>query len=182
MAKMEVIVASCNPVKLDALKRGFAAIFRGEEFDWRSINAPSGVSRQPSSDQETRQGAFNRTQYIKSSVPQADYWCGIEGGIEFDDGGAMYAFAWVVIEGREHTGRARSGTFQLPPEVAHLVKSGLELGEADDLVFKQANSKQKNGAVGLLTDDVLTRTSLYEEAVILALIPFKNRELYSQKT
>jgi len=58
------------------------------------------------------------------------------------------------------------------------VNSGLELGEADDLVFGQANSKQKNGAIGLLTNDVLNRTTLYEQAVIMALIPFKNPHLY----
>lgn len=55
---------------------------------------------------------------------------------------------------------------------------GKELGEADDLVFGQTNSKQANGAVGILTDNVLTRTTFYEPAVILALIPFKNPELY----
>jgi non-canonical (house-cleaning) NTP pyrophosphatase len=34
------------------------------------------------------------------------------------------------------------------------------------------------GAVGILTGDVLTRTTYYEPAIILALIPFKNPELY----
>ncbi len=51
---------------------------------------------------------------------------------------------------------------------------GLNLGDADDQVFRRTNSKQGSGAVGLLTDDVVTRTTLYEQAVILALIPFKN--------
>ena len=55
----------------------------------------------------------------------------------------------------------------------------MELGEADDIVFGQSNSKQKSGAVGLLTGDIIDRKSLYEEAVVLALIPFKNEELYS---
>jgi non-canonical (house-cleaning) NTP pyrophosphatase len=52
------------------------------------------------------------------------------------------------------------------------------LGEADDLVFGRSNSKQANGAVGLLTDDAVTRTTYYVPAVIFALIPFKNAELY----
>ena len=69
-------------------------------------------------------------------------------------------------------------SFYLPPQVAELVRQGVELGEADDIVFGQSNSKQASGAVGLLTGDVIDRAGLYEGAVILALIPFKNRQLY----
>jgi len=59
------------------------------------------------------------------------------------------------------------------------VRQGKELGEADDLVFAKENSKQDNGAVGLLTGNVIDRTALYQQAVVLALIPFKNPHLYS---
>jgi non-canonical (house-cleaning) NTP pyrophosphatase len=76
------------------------------------------------------------------------------------------------------TGKARSGTFFLPTKIAALVREGKELGEADDIVFLQRDSKQNNGAIGLLTDNVIDRTLLYEHAVILALLPFKNEVLY----
>jgi non-canonical (house-cleaning) NTP pyrophosphatase len=62
--------------------------------------------------------------------------------------------------------------------VADLIRQGKELGEADDIVFGRNNSKQENGAVGLLTGDVINRAQLYEMAVILAFIPFKNLDLY----
>jgi non-canonical (house-cleaning) NTP pyrophosphatase len=55
----------------------------------------------------------------------------------------------------------------------------MELGDADDLFYQRKNSKQLNGSVGLLTNDLFTRTSLYVEAVMLALIPFKNPGLYT---
>jgi non-canonical (house-cleaning) NTP pyrophosphatase len=64
--------------------------------------------------------------------------------------------------------------------VADLIRQGKELGEADDLVFNRSNSKQDNGAVGLLTGNVIDRAQLYEQAVILALAPFKNTEWYSR--
>jgi non-canonical (house-cleaning) NTP pyrophosphatase len=54
----------------------------------------------------------------------------------------------------------------------------MELGDADDLVFARQNSKQKNGAVGLLTADAIDRLELYIPAVIFALIPFKNPLLF----
>jgi non-canonical (house-cleaning) NTP pyrophosphatase len=103
---------------------------------------------------------------------------GIEGGVA-EKKGEMEAFAWVVIRSREGLeGKGRTGTFFLPPAVQELVNAGKELGEADDIVFGRENSKQQNGAVGLLTGDVIDRTHYYTEAVVLALIPFKNKRLY----
>ena len=57
------------------------------------------------------------------------------------------------------------------------MRQGIELGHADDQVFGRSNSKQQNGSVGLLTGDVVDRTAYYVQAVILALIPFKNPTL-----
>jgi non-canonical (house-cleaning) NTP pyrophosphatase len=88
------------------------------------------------------------------------------------------AFAWIVISDGEKTGKARTASFFLPSEVAKLVHQGMELGDADDQVFKKSNSKQKNGAVGLLTNDAITRKSLYLPAVQMAFIPFLNPKLY----
>ena len=62
--------------------------------------------------------------------------------------------------------------------VVDLINQGKELGEADDIVFGHSNSKQKNGAVGILTGNLIDRTQFYVEAMILALIPFLNKEIY----
>jgi non-canonical (house-cleaning) NTP pyrophosphatase len=103
---------------------------------------------------------------------------GIEGGVDMI-GAGMYAFAWVVIlrSGFQH-GEARSASFLLPAALSDLVSAGVELGEADDRVFGRQNSKQENGAVGLLTADAVDRAALYVMPVILALIPFKQGSLY----
>jgi inosine/xanthosine triphosphatase len=174
-----IVIASGNPVKMEAARRGFQKMFPGETFEMRSVEASSGVQDQPMSSQETRQGAHNRACAAAKAIPQADYWVGIEGGIE-DVGEEMEAFAWVVVYSPQLTGKGRTGAFFLPPAVASLIRQGKELGEADDIVFSQNNSKQANGAIGILTGDVIDRTSLYEHAVILALAPFKNPELYQQ--
>ena len=90
----------------------------------------------------------------------------------------MEAFAWIVINGKDISGKAQTSTFQLPPKIVELINQGVELGHADDLVFKRNNSKQGNGAVGILTHDIIDRVEYYRHAVILALIPFVNSELY----
>lgn len=172
-----VILASENPVKIEAAGNGFQRLFPEETFEVRGVSVPSGVNDQPSSDAETLMGAHNRAVNAARAVPEADYWIGIEGGIQQTPEG-MTAFAWVVVCDREREGRSRTGAFYLPARVAELVQQGLELGDADDLVFGKNNSKQKNGAIGILTDNVVDRCALYEQAVIMALVPFKNKELY----
>ena len=178
MSLIKVVVASKNPVKLKATRDAFRKFFKNDQISFQEVDAPSKVSKQPIGDRETFNGAFNRAAFIKANYPEADYWVGIEGGVLFEIEDEMCAFAWVVINDREMTGKARTGTFFLPPEIGRLVKDGKELGEADDIVFHQSNSKQKNGAIGLLTGDVLTRSGFYEQAVILALIPFRNKKLF----
>ena len=173
----KVIIASQNPVKVEATRLAFESMFPNQSFIYKGIHVESGVRDQPMSSEETLKGAQQRAENARENVKEAEYWVGIEGGIEERDKG-MEAFAWVVILSDQQTGRSRTSSFYLPPKVINLIRQGMELGEADDIVFGKSNSKQKNGAVGLLTGNVLTRTTYYREAITLALIPFKNPELY----
>lgn len=173
-----ICVASQNPVKAQATLGGFQRMFPEEHFILHTLTVPSGVSDQPCSSAETLQGAMQRAQAASQLDTEADFWVGIEGGVE-SHGEELAAFAWIAIQSTELLGKARTGTFYLPPEVAALVRQGVELGEADDIVFQKSNSKQMNGAIGILTRDVIDRTQLYEQAVILALVPFKNQALYT---
>lgn len=171
-----VIVASTNPVKIQATRNGFERMFPREHFRITGISVESGVNDQPLTDHETYQGALNRATQAIQAVNDADYWVGIEGGLEAAEG-ELRGFAWIIVCDRERTGKSRTATFVLPEEVSALIREGKELGDADDLVFKRKNSKQDTGSVGILTDEVLDRTRYYEHAVILALIPFKNPSL-----
>mgnify|MGYP002527207021 FL=1 len=108
----------------------------------------------------------------------ADFWVGLEGGIETFDGQLM-AFAWMAILGSDGTiGEARTVTLPLPPAVKALVDEGMELGDANDRIFSTVNSKQKGGAFGLLTNGLYTREGVYTQALVIALVPFVN-DLYS---
>ncbi len=174
---MKIIVASKNPVKINAVKIGFEKMFPKAIFKTEGISVPSDVSDQPMSHEETLRGALNRATNAMKENEVADYWVGIEGGIE-KKGLEMSAYAWVFIKGKEKAGKAQTGAFFLPPSIVELINEGKELGEADDIVFGHTNSKQQGGAVGLLTHNIIDRTSLYVDAVIMALIPFKNENLY----
>ena len=177
----KLIIASKNPVKVQAALNGFKEMFPNEAFEAEGVSVPSGVSDQPMGDEETYRGALNRALAAKKEK-EADYWIGIEGGNIPNDYG-METMAWVIIidkEGRK--GHARTAGFYLPPKVIELVNQGYELGHADDIVFGTENSKQTTGSAGLLTEGVMDRIRFYTPAVILALIPFKQKKLYPIKT
>jgi inosine/xanthosine triphosphatase len=174
---IKIVIASNNPVKIHAALRGFQKAFPGREFEAKSIQVASGVSDQPMTDEETLQGAQNRVTAARTLIPDGDFWVGIEGGVEWM-GSDLAVFAWIVIESQEISGKGKTGTFFLPPKLTELVRSGKELGEADDIFFNRKNSKQENGAIGILTKDLVDRRKLYEMAVIFALLPFINQDIY----
>ena len=174
---MKVVVASKNPVKIASAKEALENMWPEKAFEVLGASVPSGVADQPIGDEETLLGARNRAKAAVVAEPSADLYIGIEGGIMAQDGGYMTA-AWIAVYDGKREGSARSAAFHLPPEVCRLLDTGLELGDADDQVFGSSNSKQAGGALGLLTDNKLTRTGLYVPAVMMALIPFLKKELY----
>lgn len=175
-----IIVGSKNPVKISCTDVGFHTVFDGA-FLVEGLNVSSDVPDQPIGDAQTLLGATNRAQNANAVFPEADYWVGIEGGITENSNG-MEAFAWVVVMDKsKQLGKAKTATFFLPKNIAKLVSDGMELGDAMDKVFDEENSKQAGGAVGLLTNGVLGRKAYYQQAVILALIPFIKAALYENQ-
>jgi inosine/xanthosine triphosphatase len=139
---VKVIVASKNPVKIGAASEAFAVVFPEASIDVSGVEVDSGVGDQPDTDAKTREGARARALSAHDAEPDADFWVGLEGGVEVLDGQLM-AFAWMAIKGRKSDiSEARSATLPLPPAVKELVDAGVELGEANDRVFSTVNSKQ----------------------------------------
>jgi inosine/xanthosine triphosphatase len=176
---VRVVVASQNPVKIGAARQAFAAVFPDDAIDVIGVEVDSGVGVQPDDDAKTRKGARARVSSACNVEADADFWVGLEGGVDVFDGQLM-AFAWMAVKGRlGNVSEARSATLPLPPAVKDLVDAGMELGAANDRVFATVNSKQGGGAYGLLTDGRYTRESIYTQTLIIALTPFVNA-LYPQ--
>jgi len=171
---MKVVVSSHNPAKIRAVKDAFSLQFPGEVIELIATSVESGVGDQPWSDEETRRGARNRALNGYTQRADADFWVGLEGGLEMIDDQLM-AFAWMVVLGPgQQFGEARTVTLPLPPAVKALVDQGMELGDANDNVFSTVNSKHQGGAFGLLTNGIYTREGVYTEALVMALLPFVN--------
>ncbi len=171
--KIKILVGSKNPTKINAVFLAFEKVFK-VPVDVVGISVSSGVSDQPMSCAETKNGAKNRVKQLKEN--NADFYVGIEGGCSYE-GKNLFAFAWVVVVSEKKTGYGKTSLFQLPKEIQNLIEQGVELGVADDLVFKRKNSKKKDGAVGILTRGLVDRSKYYKEAVIMSLVPFINKSL-----
>ena len=168
---MKVSVASKNPVKIQAIQAAFTKFFSGTSLSVEGFYCPSEIEDQPIGEEYTLLGAMNRLSHLRQLAPDSNYFASIEGGIlEFQND--LHVFAWIVIENSNLVSKNRTATFCLPTSLSTLIREGKELGDADDIVFGRKNSKQGDGTVGALTNQLITRTDYYEHAAILALIPF----------
>lgn len=180
---LQVIVASLNPAKIAAAQLALAQLLPDSAFVVTGVAVDSGVAEQPVSDTETYQGARQRAFAAKISVPEADLWIGMEGGIEFINPQLnpqhCIAFAWIQVLGSTLDNASRSASLTLPPIVAQALANGEALGPAMDRLYQQSHNRPTGGAIGMLTQQHLTRRTVYRDTLILALAPWLNPQLYN---
>jgi len=170
-----VAVGSTNPVKLGAVRAVLARLAPGITVEGVAVS--SGVPDQPVGDAETIAGATTRAHAARAAL-DADLGFGIEGGVvEAPEG--MRSCAWAVVctrDGVAHVGGSLS--MPLPDAVAALIRDGVELGHAIDRVAGTENIKHGAGAVGVLTEGLVSRQQAYEVILAYALAPVLGAERY----
>jgi len=162
-----VVAATTNPAKIHAIAQAFNDVFGEGSCHIEGVGVDSGVAAQPLSHLETRTGARQRVMNARQVRPEATFWVAIEAGIEEDS-----AFACIVIENQKQRGESRSASFTLPPAVLAGLRDGRELGEEMARLTGIENIKHQGGAIGAFTHGLLSRASVYHQALILALCPF----------
>ena len=174
---MRVAIGSKNPVKIEAVSRAYVEAYPGRGMEFIPLNAPSSVSRQPMSNEETRIGAINRAKFALEKSG-ADYGVGLEGGLHPVEG-QWYCIGWVAIVDKKGVcSLGSTAMIAVPKKVMNLIFEGMELGEAADATFGAVNSKQKGGFSSFLTNGVLNRTDEYRIPVHHALSRFLHPELF----
>ncbi|MFN2530767.1 MAG: DUF84 family protein [Pyrinomonadaceae bacterium] len=150
-----------------------------------TTNAPA----MPLTDWQLMQGARERALAVKDSLGtrrmEADIYVGLEGG-----------FHSISIEGEWHTflrGWAyatdgKRGAFGGAPSISvpeaivkNVVEGRRELGLVIDDVAGQRDVRSRQGAWGILSKDLVTRSLSFELALISAFAPFYNPKLYEQE-
>lgn len=178
---MKIVVASTNPVKIDAVRNAWQAMFPDVVSVAEGQNPHLDLPDQPMG-REVYNAAQARLDAIARDHTDADFWVAIEGGVEMDDHQKMLCNAWIVMrDAKGRASEARTASFPLPPKLAELILEGMEMGHANDKVFGLTNSKHNQGMTGILTHGVIDRTAYYQHAVTLALSAYRNEELYFEE-
>jgi inosine/xanthosine triphosphatase len=135
------------------------------------LDTVSGVSDQPTSDEEALRGAENRARAAMRALPSA-FAVGIESGISSFAGG-LFSFTWVaILDSNGQMGRACSARIELPGAIAAEVAAGLDLETAVLKATCQAGLGSRGGAFGHLTSGAVTRTAATLQALHLAFTRF----------
>ncbi len=170
-----IAVGSRNPVKIRAVQAVVRQIWPAAEVV--GVSVPSGVDVQPRTEAQTRLGALNRARAARLAV-DADLGVGLEGGVE-ELRGRLYLVNSVVAVDRDgQQGEGGGVRMELPPAFRASLDAGRELGDLIDAASGQLNTKQKDGAIGLLTAGLADRQQSFEQALTYALVRWLAPSLY----
>eukprot|EP01031_Cornospumella_fuschlensis_P035130 gene35130-42547_t len=175
-----------NPAKVNATLLGSRTALKGEEITVFEYEVRSGVSLQPIGDEETLKGAITRAKgaydvHVRRHNERPDYAIGLESGVAASTicHTDLESFAWIVVYDGRKLGRARTCSVVLPPPVTHLIlEEGMETTAAFDYFFDTTDFASVEGFVGHLTGGSINRAAYYEQAVVMAFVPFLWGELY----
>ncbi len=170
-----IAVGTMNPVKIRAAETVARRIW--PEAEVRGVTVESGVDVQPRSETETRQGALNRAIAAREAL-DADLGLGLEGGVEELRGRLYLINSVVAVDRAGQRGEGGGVRMELPPAFLAGLDQGQELGHLIDAASGQVNSKQKDGAIGLLTAGLANRQESFEQALTYALVRWLAPSLY----
>ncbi|MGM9951595.1 MAG: DUF84 family protein [Lysinibacillus sp.] len=161
---LRIAIGTKNKAKIAAVEEVANNYFATVAYEYMSV--PSGVSEQPFSDAETRQGAINRAVNAREATG-ADLSFGLEGGV-YELDGAMYCCNWGAVAIKGGPVISSSGaSFILPEEIAGQLRTGKELGPVMDEFTRTKDIRQHAGAIGIFTDGVVDRKAMFEHIVAL---------------
>jgi non-canonical (house-cleaning) NTP pyrophosphatase len=187
---MKIVVGSTNPVKINATT--IAACETWPEAEVKGVAVETGVSEQPRSDQETKQGAINRAhrayqafcsrqveaqdsqpqpaKQTKGKKHQPFLAVGLEGGVLTDDQDQMWSTVWAaVFDGCNQPYLANGARFLVPDLVATRIKQGEEMGPIMSSLFQGRPVKKQEGMIGIITQNFIDRTEEYSSITKMAL-------------
>lgn len=164
---MTIAVGSTNPVKIEAVRRAFIKL--DPNVNVVGVETQSGVSHQPMSDEETRNGAENRARSALKLSEKADIGFGLEGGVQETPEGLSNTVWVCIVDMDNNIFFANGERFLLPRSIADAIRAGGEMGPVLDAMIKQENIKQKQGMIGIISKGYIDRTEIYSNLAKLVI-------------
>lgn len=159
--------------------------------DWENANVvarrvESSVPAMPLTDWQLMQGAQERAFAVRESLKsrrlEADIYVGLEGGFHsISIAGEWHTFlrGWAYATNGELGAFGAAPSISVPPAIVKQVVEGRrELGFVIDEVTGARDVRSKQGAWGVLSRDLVTRSMSFELALIAAFAPFYNPKYY----
>ncbi len=189
---MKIALGSDRAAKIEAVRASVARIAT-VDGDWRDATliaraVESGVPAMPLTDDQLMRGAHTRAigvqGALKSEGETADLYAGLEGGFhsfEFDGEWRTMLRGWACVTDGQRTSFGAAPAILVPDSIARrVINDGLELSVVIDDVAGEHDVRSRQGAWGVLSRDLLTRSMSFEAALIAAFAPFYNSDLYFQ--
>ena len=173
-----------------------AAIARVAELDpaWRTAKViprpvKTDAPAMPLNDWQLMSGARKRALAVRDILIEqkleADLYVGLEGGfhsISLEGEWRTFLRGWAFVTDGERSSFGMSPSIEVPDAIVKQVIQGKrELGVVIDDVAGARDVRSKQGAWGVLSRDLLTRSMSFEAALIAAFAPFYNREIYAER-
>jgi inosine/xanthosine triphosphatase len=177
MRKVVICVGSENQVKIKAVENVFSMLFSRIQVNGMTVKV--NVPEQPM-EKEVIQGAVDRAKAALNG--KCDFGVGIEAGLLWNETIDKYLdvqYCAVIDKSKRMTLGHGSG-FYYPDEVIDLVKKGRTIGQSMKERYGIEDVGRRMGAIGYLSKDILNRTKLTEQAVLMAMIPRIRRDLYER--
>jgi inosine/xanthosine triphosphatase len=143
----------------------------------------------PLNDWQLMSGARQRAVAVRDILVEqkldADLYVGLEGGfhsIQLEGEWHTFLRGWAFVTNGERGSFGMSPSIAVPERIVEsVVKGKRELGEVIDEVAGLRDVRSRQGAWGVLSRDLLTRSMSFEAALIAAFAPFYNREMYAAR-
>lgn len=157
----------------------------------RAIEVPSGVRETPLERAEIRAGAFNRVEALRSLVPEASFWVGLEGGLHAEHAGidkpagaaiqpgiaslpgGVWLENWACVSNGTAIYFGCGGSIPLPDSIVReVIGRGRSLAEVIDELSGKQDVRSREGTWGILTGGRLIREEVFRRALLNAFVPF----------
>lgn len=172
---MRIALGSENKAKRRALEMTVEKLFPGAEIV--CVKVPSGVSDQPSTDEEAMRGAENRARAAREAT-DADFGVGLEAGYH-PIGDKFFECGWAAIVRRDgRVGLGSSGRFELSSKLVRILKEGKELADVIDGLTGRTDVRHEEGMYGLITKGHVTRDQACCTAMLIAFGPFVSDPIF----
>jgi non-canonical (house-cleaning) NTP pyrophosphatase len=140
----------------------------------------------PLTDWQLMHGARSRAEAVCEQLQKedasAELYVGLEGGfhsVNVDEEWHTFLRGWAYATDGKRGYFGAGPSVSVPPSIADMVIDGKrELGLVIDEVAGERDVRSRQGAWGVLSRDLLTRSMSFETALIAAFAPFYNPAFY----